>query len=333
MDTSRIRQIIEDAAFPDTAGDVQLFETHISWVILSDRFAFKIKKPMRYSFLNFSTLSRRKFFCEEELRLNRRLTEEVYLAVLPVREQNDRYGIGSAGKGRICDYAVQMKRLDNRMRMDTLLAGNDIQADRLEALALQLARFHQHAEPSKAPITHRLLFADFADITKVIDKNALTPANTFENTVEKAVDFAKSFLSRHLKRLKARKKEGFFVDGHGDLHCRNIFLYDTPVVFDCIEFNARLRQIDVLSEIAFLCMDLEVNRRADLSEAFLQKYLAHFDIMPAEEDYRIFQYFKLYRANVRFKVYSLKAMQGEKQPAEVYRYAELMKTYLTNLSD
>ena len=141
MNKKGIDQILKNKAYPDVASEGELIETHISWVILSENFAFKIKKPIQYSFLSFSTLEKRKFYCEKELDLNERLTENVYLEVVPIRFYDGKWTI--EGKvGKIVDYALKMKRLDNRRRMDVLLQKNEVTEKNMEQLADQLAGFH-----------------------------------------------------------------------------------------------------------------------------------------------------------------------------------------------
>lgn len=337
MNQKAIQQIIDQQAYPDVPSDVELIETHISWVLLTENFAFKIKKPIQYSFLSFTTLEKRKFYCEKEVRLNRRLTEDVYLSVVPIFKDNSHWTIdGKAGK--IVDYAVKMKKLDNERRMDVLLQKGAVTKKHMEQLADKLAGFHAFTDSIEGELLVYNLWLDFADLLKV--KNFLSEklGEAAGQKVEEIVRFAKSFLNRYEKRILERHQQGFTIDGHGDLHSRNIFLLEEPVIFDCIEFNDHFRQVDVLNELAFFCMDLDYYKQAELQMHFLKQYQIKYPCIFKQEDHLLFQYYKLYRANVRTKVNALKAMQ-ETDPAEFSLrmnlcedYLQLMKEYYSVLS-
>jgi len=330
MTRAEIDRIIRDEVFPDAPGEIELYETHASWVILTAHFAFKIKKPLHYSFLDFSSLEKRKLYCRRELRLNRRFAEEVYLAVLPVREKNGRLKIGGKS-GVIVDYALKMKKLDNRLRMDFLLKNGDVDLKRLERLAAQLADFHKNAPAIRRRIAQKKFQNDFADLRVVLPFIKEKFGEKSAAQLEATIDFSDEFLKKMWPRISARKRAGFFIDGHGDLHSRNIFLYKTPVIFDCIEFNDDFRRLDVLNELAFFCMDLEHFGRTDLAEKFMQFYEKDYPVILQEADRLLFQYFKMYRANVRLKVYALKAAQGEKDLSDIKAYFDQMLGYCTEL--
>lgn len=338
MNKKAIDQILENNAFPDLALKAELIETHISWVILTNDFAFKIKKPIQYSFLSFSTLEKRKFYCEKELRLNKRLTDNVYLQVVPILFYEGKWTI-EGKKGKVVDYAVKMKKLDNKRRMDVLLRKGEVTEKHMDQIADRLAGFHAFTDTiEKEPDVHGL-WIDFSDILIVQEFLSKHLGKQAGVKIKAAVDFSKHFLKKYQYRFEERQKMGLTIDGHGDLHSRNIFLLDEPVIFDCIEFNDHFRQVDVLSEIAFFCMDLDFYEQRDLERHFLKNYLIKYPCMFSDEDQLIFEYYKLYRANVRTKVNALKAIQADDKKEQTYRldlvedYFLLMREYLSVLKE
>ncbi len=310
----------------------ELIETHISWVILTDTFVYKFKKPVHFSFLDFSTLGKRKYYCERELELNSRLTEGVYLQVLPVRQTAQGLEIGG-DRGEIIDYTLQMKRLDTSRQMHELLENGVVTEHHMEQIARQLAVFHRETDVVDKPVeveAHIAIFLDFRSEIDFIEQQMDAAAG---RCLRESCDFVTDFLHRHSDRLRERGREGFVVDGHGDLHSKNIFLLDQPVIFDCIEFSDELRRLDVLNEIAFFCLDLNYYGREDLEKAFLNCYLKERPCVRTDEDRRLFQYFKLYRANVRLKVSAMSAMGAEnadernRNIAEMKEYFQLFRKY------
>jgi aminoglycoside phosphotransferase family enzyme len=330
MSSEDIHRIVSEGLFPGSKKGVSLVETHISWVLLTDEFAFKMKKPVRFDFLDFSTLEQRKHFCEEELRLNRRLSPQMYLGVLPVGAG----GIGSE-QSPATDYAVQMHRMDNTREMDKLLLANEVSTLDMEHLAGLLAGFHlQNRLDSTLPYQPAEDAHDFADLfalkadlaaLKVPDADLL---RTWAETIP-------AFLYKHRSRSEDRIQRGFWVEGHGDLHSRNIFLPQNtpPVIFDCLEFNENFRRMDVLNELAFLCMDLDYYDRKDLAESFLTAYTKLWPCFENQEDQLLFTYFKAYRANVRLKVALLELRQhpNEQLSTSALLYWSLLKQYVFDL--
>jgi len=288
-------------------GDAEheLVETHISWVLLGPRWAYKIKKPVRFDFLDFSSLAQRKYYCERELQLNRRLSEGIYRAVLPVRHIEA--GFHLEGEGETVDYAVQMKRLDSQQRMDLRLEAGKVGVEEMQQLARQLSAFHREAEQIRQPLPAGQQFEDFADLRSAREPLEELLGQEAGERLEESVAQAEAFLEEHANRMEERHALGFVVDGHGDLHGRNIFLLDPPVIFDCIEFDDEKRHIDILDELAFLCMDLEYHEQPQLERALLRAYRARYEVFQRPEDWQLFHYYKCYRANVRLKVNLLSA--------------------------
>lgn len=334
MTDDQIQSLLKTGAVPGSGAQIELIETHISWVILTSDFAFKLKKPLTFGFLDFSTLEKRHFFCREELRLNRRLAPEMYLDVLPVGIVDGQITIGAMGVAPI-DYALQMRRMDNQQQMDKLLAVGAVTRQHMEQLAGVLAPFHQSVLLPDSESFHPATFwSDFADLFRF---SADIVQQLGEHTNTKLVhwrNYLPAFLEKHSERLLERRRIGFWVDGHGDLHTRNIFLTKNgPVVFDCIEFSAHFRQSDILNELAFLCMDLEAQGRAELADAFLQAYSRHWNVFPKAEDHRLLLFFKAYRANVRLKIALLALRQHPTTDTieQVRQYWQLMAAYLDEL--
>jgi uncharacterized protein len=332
MTASEIQQLISTKLFPDQPESVEWVETHTAWVLLTQQYAYKIKKPVQFSFLDFSTLEKRHFFCERELMLNRRLAPYIYLKVWPIRQQLDQIFIG-IGPGTVIDYCLQMKRMDSTREMDKLLVKNQVTEAEVKEIALELAAFHKKANLIIRPYDEQRLKNDFADILSVASIVEAHGGTATGLALDEAVQYAHRFLTKLLPRLAWRQQNGYVRDVHGDLHSGNIFLLDPPVIFDCIEFSDAFRQIDLLNEIAFLCMDLEHHGKAELSDAFLHTYLAHFPCIHTEEDRQLLLFFKWYRAGIRLKVTCLKLYEGmdaverAKAIAQIQQYYYLFAKY------
>ncbi|MBK8194253.1 MAG: phosphotransferase [Lewinellaceae bacterium] len=338
MTAEQIQSIIKGSRFPGPKAPVTLIETHISWVILTPAFAFKIKKPLQLAFLDFSTLEKRAFYCGEELRLNRRLASDMYLDVLPVCLTKDgQPEIRPAAKGEApVDFAVAMKRMDNDRQMDKLLRRNGVTAGDIEALAKMLVRFHRSVVLSGNGVSDRAAsnrddFNDLFTLKKAAERLLGAGAGAQFDAWQQQVG---TFLDKHRERLQQRAQAGFWVDGHGDLHARNIFLLpEGPLAFDCIEFSEHFRQGDILNELAFLCMDLDAGGHHELAEAFMTAYLREWPCIEGPEDALLFLYFKAYRANVRLKVALLESEQHRSTALEqtAQTYWALLKRYLGQL--
>ncbi len=331
MTKEEVQELVEKGIFPGKASERSLIETHISRVILTDDFAFKLKKPLELHFLDFSSLEKRKASCEIECKLNRRLAADMYLGVLPVKAENGKWRVGE-GPGKIVDYALWMKRLDPQRQMHLLLQKGEVRHAHIGQLARQLAAFHLKAEVYKPAFDVEKSKNEFNDLASVREFVGAKLGNRFADIIDEAVRKSDDFLASHAKLLAERLSSGFIRDVHGDLHAGNIFLLEKPVIFDCIEFNDAFRQIDLLNEIAFFCMDLEAHGREDLSQYFIQKYRDEMQQLPGLFHEALFAYYKGYRANVRAKVKALAAMQaeGEEQAdllREVKGYLQLLSLY------
>lgn len=318
-------------------GIPSLVETHISWVILTDAFAYKLKKPVQYSFLDFTTLERRRHYCHRELELNRRLAPHVYLDVLGIYRQGERLSLAPEGRqGELMDHALKMQRLDMEMEMDKRLARGEIDFAYLKVLAQKIATFHRgativHAPSQSDPDSYQ---ADFNDILNHAATFARLLGKNAKDRLQGVVATSDHYLATHAHLIRQRLQQGYVRDVHGDLHTRNIFAYPDPVIFDCIEFNDHFRQIDVLNEIAFLCMDLRAMGFGGHAQRFQEVYFEAFPAMPDPGSKGLFIWFKCYRANVRAKVNALRAAQDAQAPEianEMKRYLGLMEEYAQRL--
>lgn len=277
-----------------------LIETHISWILLGERDVYKVKKPVDFGFLNFTTLERRHAACLEEVTLNRRLTRDVYYGVQPVvcdREGNHQIG----GEGSIVDYCVHMRRLDESARLDQLSEEGTLDAELIARLAQHLAAFHGAAESNGAVAA----MGHVEVIRGNVEENFTQTRARLEEfiTAEQARHLERAqlgFLDDHAALLSQRVGSGRIRDGHGDLRLEHVYWIDGEFqILDCIEFNHRFRYADVCADLTFLTMDLRHAARPELAETLLAKY--------AEEScdfelYRLAAFYESYRAMVRAKV-------------------------------
>jgi len=297
--SSIVEDLMYPDAYPERVGKVSLEQTHISYVFLTDNLVYKIKKPVNFGFLDFSTLEKRKFFCEEEVRLNRRLSPEVYLGVVPVVERDGRLWLH--GSGNIVDYAVVMKRLPIDRLMKKLVKDGRFVDEMLERVAKKIAEFHKHAETS--PEIEK--FGEVVSIKFNTDENFEQTEKYIGTAISKGhftsiKRYTNSFYEKRVELIERRIREGRIKDCHGDLHMEHICIMDEDIIiFDCIEFNERFRFSDTAADVAFLVMDLDFYGRKDLSEKMTKYYVTYSGDSNLEN---ILGFYKMYRAYVRGKV-------------------------------
>ena len=297
--TAELVQALLRQAAPGTGDEApQLLETHISWVLLTGSLAYKIKKPVRLSFLDFSTLDRRKAACEDELRLNRLLAPQLYLDVAPITGSREQPCLG--GRGAALEYAVKMRRFPQSWTLDRRLQEGHLETMELQRFGEALAQLHQRA--ASAPAGSRFgepaqVQAPLQDTLQELRAGA-PPGSRAE--LEYVDTGMKAALAALTPLMAERKSSKHIRDCHGDLHLGNLVRLDEGIVpFDRIEFSDDLRWIDGISDVAFLVMDLDRRGQVDLAYAFLAAYLE------AGGDYeglRLLRYYEVYRALVRAKV-------------------------------
>lgn len=325
MNSNEILELLEKGLYQGKPVMGILEETNISWVILGEKFVFKIKKPIKLSFLDYSTLELRKLNCEKELQLNKRFSP-IYLSVLPIVKSKSQWVFGGA-EGEIVDYAVCMLKMKSDKRMDLLLVQNKVKKEQVVKLAKQVAAFHLSAKVIRKETDIDSFYGLFNDLESVTQVSGQYLGKNYVQMIAALISWSDSFIKEHFSRFEDRVRNGFFRDVHGDLHSRNIFLYKDPVIFDCIEFEESFRQIDVLYEVAFICMDLESFGKNILADIFLESYLAEFACVLSNEDKNIFRYYKCLRANIRAKVNLLDA-KTESDDSKRNKKLDLAKKYL-----
>lgn len=308
--------------------DAQLIETHISFVILAGRHAFKIKKPVDLGFLDFSTLALRRRFCREELRLNRRLAPDLYLDVVEIRGDPHHPHLGEPGP--VLDYAVRMVRFPHREQLDRVLADGRMREDQIDRMAGAVAGLHGRAPRVSPQSPYGRLAAVRAPMLQNFEQlEPCVPAGLTAAEHARLRDWTTARLAALRHVLAARRRAGFVRECHGDLHLANMAWHENAlVVFDCIEFSAALRWIDTASDLAFLLMDLDHRGRPELAARLLNGYLS------ASGDYgalAVIDLYRVYRALVRAKVACIRAGQDPRGPgqAEVHALAQLALRYAT----
>lgn len=334
MNKNEVEQLIQNGKFPfDKNSKIELIETPISFILLKGKYAYKIKKNIKLSFLDFSTLKKRKHYCYEELRLNKRLAKEIYLDVLPIIKTNKQWQIKTKS-ATAQDYAVRMKRIDTSLQLDLQLQKNAVSKKYIQKIARQIAAFHLNEKILKPNYDPFFLSTEFADIRSFQPTIKKIVGEDYFNLVEQSIHLSNAIVFLLQDVIEKRVQQGFFKDCHGDLHSKNIFLTSPPTIFDCIEFKTAFREIDVLNEIAFLCMDLECSGHTKLSAAFLKTYLIETRYSFNKNESLLFTYFKAYRACIRAKVAAIGLSQdssNKKLISEVKKYSEAMTDYLIKI--
>jgi aminoglycoside phosphotransferase family enzyme/predicted kinase len=305
MDLDNLIAALRDpAAYPHPVAEVGHVETHISHVLLAGAFAYKLKKPVDLGFVDFSSPERRRFYCDEELRLNRRLAPQLYLDVVAVTEAGAPVRVG--GGGQVLEHAVRMRRFPQQ----ALLSHCKLDEAIIDRLTDRVAHFHAGLPPAPPDSRHGTrdavlapMLANFAVIRPRLDEPVLLRA------VDRLERWTRARGERLAEQLAARREGGFIRECHGDMHRGNIVLLDgEPVIFDCIEFNPDLRWIDTMSELAFLVMDLLEAGETTLARRALNRY------MERTGDYAglgVLRFYQVYRAMVRAKVLAIRLSQAD----------------------
>ncbi len=287
-------------------GDFAVIETHISWVLLTGPYAYKIKKPVNLGFLDFSTLEKRRFYCHEELRLNRRLAPRHYVDVITITGTPQKPAL--TGTGSAIEYAVKMVQFPQDTQLDRVLARGALKDHHIDQLAQKLATFHGNIRIAGPETTyglpahiHELVRSNFDQVLptlrRKVDADRLLTLRTW----------AEAEYGKQRHTLSMRKQNGFIRECHGDMHLKNMALVDGELlIFDCIEFNADLSWIDVISEAAFVVMDLDGRGHPQLARRFLNAYLENTGDY---EGLKLLRYYVAYRAMARAMVDTIRSGQ------------------------
>lgn len=326
-----VQALLKPKAYPETPQWIELVQTQMSFVFLTDNYVYKVKKPVNLGYLDYTTLDKRRFYCQREVELNRRLCSSVYLGVVPIiREKTD---IFIGGQGENIEYAVKMRRLPHEAMMDVLLTKNQVSLEMVSSVAERLEEFHREAETNANIST----FGDLDTITQNTEENFTQTEKYIGTTISREKyqgikDYTNGFIRQNTSLFHRRMADGKIRDCHGDLHAAHICFSNGICIYDCIEFNDRFRYCDIASEVAFLAMDLDHYGQADLSRSFVNAYVAR---SRDEQLLELLNFYKCYRAYVRGKVESFKfddpyISEGEKARvlATAKSYFELAGSYI-----
>jgi aminoglycoside phosphotransferase family enzyme len=303
MDISSLKKALRNPAiYSDHPKEVRFGETHISLLFFTGTHVYKLKKPVNFGFLDFTTLEKRKYFCEQEVKLNRRLSSEIYLGVVKVTDDGKQISLNS--EGEVVEYAVQMKQIPEEFLMDKLLKEGMLTREMIEKVSEKLAHFYSIAEMSpriksfaKPERVQQDTDENFDQTERYID--VTIPGDVYEKIKRRTNRFLKEGAKLFHRRIAADR----IRDCHGDLRLEHIFLGDEISIFDCIEFNERFRYTDVAADIAFLAMDIDYQGREDLNPPLIQTYIQKSGDRDIQD---VLDFYKCYRAYVRGKVESFR---------------------------
>lgn len=308
-----LKSLLKPSAYPEETSRVEMLQTHVSWLFLTDLYVYKVKKPVDFGFLNFSTIDRRRFYCNEEVRCNRRLCPDIYLGVVELNRDSN--GVRFEGHGEVIDYAVKMKRLPAEGMLENMIRKGEATTEDIEKVAAVIAEFHKNAA-----VTPEI--ASYGESEKILAnwKENFEAARQFNGLTISAIETALiqkwvlSFIEQHTKLFQQRAREGFVRECDGDIHLQNICIRNGNIhIFDCIEFNERYRNCDTAADIAFLIMDLEFHGCRQFADTALGTYLEHSGDRGAVP---LINFYKTYRAFVRGKVESLCAISKDTPEAD-----------------
>jgi aminoglycoside phosphotransferase family enzyme len=328
-----VEAMLNPQTYPEPTGKIELIQTHISFVFVTQNYVYKVKKPVNFGFLDFSTLEKRRANCEKELQLNRRLCPEIYLEVVPINQSKT---LKIKGEGKTVEYALKMKRLPQECIMTQLLQEGKIDKKIIDQIAAIVAKFHSQAQ-TNSEISE---FGSLRTVKTNWDENFTQTVKYINQTVPKA-DFEfmqtkiNSFMDTNKALFESRISDKRIRDCHGDLHSGNIFVTDKICIFDAIEFNDRFRYSDVTADVAFLAMDLDYQKRTDLADYFIAQYIIYSKDTQLKQ---LLPFYKCYRAYVRGKVVSfrlddpnIKAEEKAAATKEASAYFQLAKEYAKSL--
>ncbi len=329
MDIGQQSILIDSLMRPDVfdhpTGTITCIETHISWVILAGDYAYKIKKACNLGFLDFSTLKKRRHFCNEEVRLNRRLAAPLYIGVIPITGEPEQPVL--QGTGTIIEYAIKMIQFPQQAQLDHMLTHGKLENRHIDAYAQMVAGFHCAAEPASEETAFGNPVHVYQAVAQVFSQLRRQPeATRYTALINDLEGWCASAFKTLTPLFEQRKRGGFIRECHGDMHLRNLVWFNEhPLAFDCLEFDPDLRWIDILSEVAFLVMDLDHREQQKLAYRFLNAYLEHtgdYAGMP------VLRFYRVYRALVRAMVDAIRAAQPGISPVERKEAAQAFCSYL-----
>jgi len=328
----QVSQLVEalsnPAAYDHSPLKVEMTQTQMSLVFLTEDYVYKLKKPVDLGYVDYTTLDKRLYFCNREVELNRRLCPDVYLGVLPVTSDGNEIVIN--GTGETVDYAVKMKRLPGDAMMDHLLTRDRVTPEMITRVAEKVAGFHRKADVISG-------FGDSATITTNTEENFSQTEAYIGRTItpeqyRRIMDYTRNFVKENASLFEKRIAGGKVRDCHGDLHAAHICFVDDVCIYDCIEFNDRFRYCDVAAEVSFLAMDIDRYGKHELSSAFVNSYI---EKSGDRQLMQLLGFYKGYFAYVRGKVEGFKLndpLVSEEDKAKTLtvarKYFELAESYL-----
>jgi aminoglycoside phosphotransferase family enzyme len=307
-------------AYPHPARDFERKETHMSWVFLAGAKVYKLKKPVRFPYLDYSTLAKREAACRAELTLNRRLAPDIYEMVVPLTQTPQGLAIG--GTGEIVDWLVVMRRLDEHRNLEHAIIAGELAAWQLDRVVATLVAFYRRARAVfVSPATHLGNWQRSLAYNRrvLLDARFGLPAGLIRR-----VDGAqRRFLSRRAGLIADRVRERHIVDGHGDLRPEHIWLGDPVIIIDCLEFNAQLRAVDPFDEIAYLCVECE-----RLGSAWASQYIRRRAIHALRDHLseELFTFYRCHRATLRARLAIAHLL--EPNPRTPEKWPRLARAYL-----
>jgi aminoglycoside phosphotransferase family enzyme/predicted kinase len=295
-----VQALLKPEIYPHRPKKVELVQTQMSFLFLTGGYVYKVKKPVDLGYLDYTTLKKRHFFCQQEIELNRRLCPDIYLEVVPIVSSRGKIHLG--GEGEAIEYAVKMKQLPAERMMDKLLPQDMVTEDMVGRVASKLAAFHDKARTSSEISAYGNLEAITINTEENFSQTEKYMGISISDQKYHGIKiYTNDFLKSNKSLFQKRIASGRIRDCHGDLHAAHICISNGIYIYDCIEFNDRFRYGDVASEIAFLAMDLDRYHRADLSQAFVNAYVR---LSTDKELLKLLNFYKCYRAYVRGKVTS-----------------------------
>ncbi|TLY48521.1 MAG: hypothetical protein E6K54_00515 [Gammaproteobacteria bacterium] len=331
--SSLIKNLLSSTAYNHPTLQLGLIETHVSWVILTGKYAYKIKKPVDFGFLDFSTLKKRKHFCEEELRLGQLFASEIYLAVVPITGTVE-YPQINGDTGPILEYAIKMCEFSQDNLLSTLLKQGKLSTTLIDQLGQLIAEFHKKTsiapKNSRFGLPHEVHAPTQQNFAQIIP---LLSSSKDIAQIKRLERWANKQFSKHKKLFEERKEKGFIRDCHGDLHLANIIFYhDKLIFFDRLEFNEDLRWTDVIADLAFLAMDLAEKKQPKLATQLINTYL---QFTGDYEGLNLLPYYLSYRAVVRAKIALFRLNQKDlnnEQKIDIhndyYNFINLAESYI-----
>lgn len=293
-----IQYLQQESSYPHPAGDISLVQTHISFVLLAGDYVYKWKKPVDFGFLDFSTLEKRKYYCEQELQLNRRLCPDLYEQLVTINRDGDSFCLN--GSGEVVEFGIRMARMPGDRMMGRVMAAGELGRDHLDAIIDQLVPFYEAAAGDTAIQKFGLASSVAVNVLENFDQteNFVGQGALTKEQFDAIVSYSKEFLS-HEDRFQARIDADKIRDCHGDMHSANICLTDPVYIFDCIEFNERFRYTDVAADVAFLAMDLDFHGETELSNYFIERFAEKSGDTGLLD---MLNFYKCYRTYVRAKI-------------------------------